>query len=254
MNKTKLLAIAVPITLLITLVINGFAASGALNGIDTGSLSDLYPVLFTPDGYVFSIWSLIYASLIAFSLYQLRQKLISDSGLNRLRTLTLLNFVLNSTWIIAWQYQYLVVSLLIMAGLLVSLIAIYKEATLLVAHKKYSKLWLKAPFSLYLGWICVATIANASVVLYDLNWNQFGMSALFWTVVMIGVATVLALLFQWRERDLIVSGVVIWAIIGITQKHSEIILLRNVIFACILSLVLSGLVNIFRNKSLIDHS
>lgn len=250
MNKTKLLAIAVPITLLITLVINGFAASGALNDIDTGSLSDLYPVLFTPAGYVFSIWSLIYASLIAFSLYQLRPTLISESTLNRLRTLTLGNFILNSLWILAWQYQYLVISLLIMAGLLVSLIAIYKEVTLLIAHKKYSKLWLKAPFSLYLGWICVATIANASVVLYDLNWNQFGMSALFWTIVMIGVATVLALLFQWLERDLIVSGVVVWAIIGITVKHPEIVAIRNAVGAAILVLIASTIASVSYRKRL----
>jgi hypothetical protein len=250
MNKTKFLAIAVPIALLITLVINGFAASGALNGIDTGSLSDLYPVLFTPAGYVFSIWSLIYTNLIAFSLYQLRPTLISESTLNRLRTLTLGNFILNSLWILAWQYQYLVISLLIMAGLLLSLIAIYKEATKLTSNKTFSKFWLKAPFSLYLGWICVATIANASVVLYDLNWNQFGMSALFWTIVMIGVATVLALFFQWLERDLIVSGVVVWAIIGITVKHPEIVAIRNAVGAAILVLIASTIASVSYRKRL----
>ncbi len=250
MNKTKILALAVPIVLLITLVTNGFAASGALNGIDTGSISDLYPVLFTPAGYVFSIWSLIYVSLAGFSLYQLRPNALSDVKLNHLRELTLGNFMLNSAWILAWQYQYLVVSLGIMIGLLLTLIAIYKEVTHLISSKKYSPLWYKFPFSLYLGWICVATIANVSVVLYDFNWNQFGMSALFWTIVMICVATVLALLFQWRERDVIVSGVVIWAIIGITQKHPEIIAIRNVVGLSVLVLILSALASVSYRKRL----
>jgi hypothetical protein len=135
-----------------------------------------------------------------------------------------------------------------MAGLLLSLIAIYKEATKLTSNKTFSKFWLKAPFSLYLSWICVATIANASVVLYDLNWNQFGMSALFWTIVMIGVATVLALLFQWRERDTIVSGVVVWAIIGITVKHPEIVAIRNAVGAAILVLIASTIASMSYRK------
>lgn len=214
MKQTKILALLVPVLLLITLVFNGMAASGALNGIPTGQISDKYPVLFTPAGYVFSIWSLIYLMLIVFAVYQLLPKQFNDASLNPLRSWFLVTSVLNSLWLWVWQYEYLVLSLLIMILLLLSLIKIY-----LLKRKGWQT---RVPFSLYLGWISVATIANVSVVLYSLNWNGFGVSDLAWTLILMLTAVVLGVTMLYKYHDFLFAGVIVWALIGIAVKNTGI--------------------------------
>lgn len=207
---TKALAVLVLILLIITLGFNGAAASGALNGVTTGQISDKYPVLFTPASYVFSIWSVIYITLVIFAIYQVLPKQIGNKSLNPLRFWFLVTCILNSLWLLVWQYEYLLLSLVIMVGLLLSLIKIY-----LLDRKVWQ---LKVPFSLYLGWISVATIANASVVLFSLNWNGFGLSALTWTIIIMLVAVVLGLTMWVKHKDYLYAGVIFWALIGIAIK------------------------------------
>lgn len=214
MTQTKILALLVPVLLLITLIFNGAAASGALNGIPTGQISDQYQVLFTPAGYVFSIWSLIYLMLIIFAIFQALPKQFSDPSLNPLRLWFLVTSVLNSLWLIVWQYEYLLFSLVIMILLLLSLIKIY-----LLKRNSWQT---RFPFSLYLGWISVATIANVSIVLYSLNWNGFGINDLAWTVIMMLVAVVLGAIMLNKFRDYLIAGVIMWALIGITIKNPSL--------------------------------
>lgn len=237
--KSKELSILVLFFLVITLIFNGLAATGALNGIPTGDISDKYSVLFTPAGYVFSIWSLIYLALTAFSVFQILPKQRESADLDPIRILFIISSLLNSLWILAWQYEYLLVSLLIMIGLLITLIKIDSRQTTALKEIKKSHQWLvRAPFSLYLGWISVATIANVSVVLFDLGWNGWGLSDVFWTVLMMSVAVLLSTVKIIKQKDLIFAGVVIWALIGIAVKNPEI---QTILDASILGcLVLAG--------------
>lgn len=237
--KTKILALLVPLFLFVTLIINWLATTGALNGIDTGQISDKYPVLFTPASYVFSIWSLIYLGLLAFSVFQLLKPRFSDASYNQTRILFLVNLVLNSIWIIAWHYDYLLVSLLIMVGLLLTLIGIYQTESIGQKPVDRQRKWLvHAPFSLYLGWISVATIANAAIVLYSLKWNGFGIAPIHWTIIMMVVATILGVISLKLRRDYIFAGVIVWALIGIGVKNGAIqpILTTAIITAGLLGL------------------
>lgn len=223
MNKTKALALLVPIFYVITLVFNGLAASGNLNGIATGEISDFYPVLFTPADYVFSIWSLIYLGLLGFSVYQLLPKQFKDKSLDQVRIWFVVTSVFNSLWLVAWQYQRPGVSLVIMLLLLVSLIKLYLDEQIGIKQVDSQRRWLvQAPFSLYLGWISVATIANVSVVLYTLGWDGFGLSDLFWTLMMMWTAVILAMLMIYRRKDYIYAGVIVWALMGIAVKNETI--------------------------------
>lgn len=237
MNKTKILAIFVPIFLLVTLIFNGMAASGALNGIPTGDISDKYPVLFTPAGYVFSIWSVIYLTLTIFAVYQLLPKQFNNASLNPLRQWFLVSSVFNSLWLLAWQYEFLPLSLLIMVLLLLSLIKIY-----LLDRKAWQT---RVPFSLYLGWISVATIANVSVVLFSLNWNGFGLSDLIWTQIMMLVAAALSLVMLKKFNDFIFTGVIIWALIGITVKNPSLPAIQTTAFLAIGLLAIYSLYLLF---------
>lgn len=220
------------VALAATLVINFLANALPIAGRTTGEVSDSFPVLFVPAGYVFAIWGLIYLGLIAFVAYQFHPAIVAKprhlasqttSGATydypRLNLWLILSCLFNSLWIFAWHYGYYGVTLLLMLGLLVSLIAIYQELGASRARGLTS--WMvQAPFSLYLGWIIVATVANATAVLYDAGWNGWGLPDAFWAVGMIAVATGLGLRILWARADTILNLVLVWALVGIAVKQS----------------------------------
>src|SRR5210317_1251869 len=70
MVSTRWLRIGNIVAFLATVAVNSLANILPINGITTGELSDYYGNLFTPAGYVFSIWGLIYLLLAVFSYYQ----------------------------------------------------------------------------------------------------------------------------------------------------------------------------------------
>ncbi|MER3479034.1 MAG: tryptophan-rich sensory protein [Meiothermus sp.] len=208
---TRLLA---AVALAATLVVNFMANALPIAGRTTGEVSDSFPVLFVPAGYVFTIWGLIYLGLMAFVVFQFRSTsvLVAYPRINRW---FILSCVFNSLWILAWHYGHYGVTLLLMLGLLVSLIAIYQGL-----GARGLPFWtVRAPFSLYLGWIIVATVANATAVLYGTGWNGWGLPAAFWAVLMITVATGLGLGILWARGDLILNLVLVWALVGIALKQ-----------------------------------
>ncbi|WP_058308945.1 TspO/MBR family protein [Gracilibacillus massiliensis] len=202
--------------LLLVIVVNALANIIPINGMTTGEISNQLEVLFTPAGYVFSIWGFIYLLLAIWVFAQL-PKIRRDAPIYQACSeLFWLSSVLNVAWILTWHYQLFLLSNIIMIGLLLTLIALYLRAKKVNA----SKLEL-LPFSVYLGWISVATIANISYYLVYLGLGENEAVSIFWTIVMIVVATALALLFIWREKDIFYALVFVWAFIGIGVKNSS---------------------------------
>lgn len=205
-----------------TVIINGLANALPLNDRSTGEISDLYPVLFTPAGYVFSIWGLIYLLLAGFSIYQALPAQRDNRRLDGIRTWFIASSVFNIVWLFLWHYDWIPLSLLAMFGLLVSLIVIYLR---LVPGRREAglaeKVFLDLPFSVYLGWISVATIANFSIVLYSLGWNGWGLSPVTWTIIMLLVGTVLGGAMLFRNGDVAYTLVLVWAFAGITVRQME---------------------------------
>jgi hypothetical protein len=207
-----------------TVVINTLAVTLPLNNKTTQQLSDQYPNLFVPAGLTFSIWGLIYILLAIFITYQLVVTIRKDeSGLNPYKKIGYLFFIssiLNIGWIFAWHYEIVPLSLIIMLLLLGSLLAIYLRMG--VGKKgvtKKEQYLTHLPFSIYLGWITLATIANVTALLVDLNWNRFGLSEQFWAVVVIVVGIAIALSVLLRRQDIYYCLVVDWALLGILLKR-----------------------------------
>lgn len=213
-------SLVVPVVLVLTLIVNGLAATGGLNGVPTGAISDAYPTYFTPATYVFGIWSLIYTLLIGFALYQLAPSVGRQAGIGATRMLLALNLLLNSGWLLAWQYEYFALSVGLMIGILLTLIGVYQSAEVGTRTSSLAA-WLfgKAPFSVYLGWISVATIANISVYLTSIHWDRFGVPAVVWSMAMMGVAGLLGVLALHKSRDYLYASVIVWALVGIAVKH-----------------------------------
>ena len=149
------------VSVLVTLTVNGMANALPLNGQNTGEISNRFPVLFTPAGYVFSIWGVIYLGLLAFGIYQLLPSQKNNSRMEKLGYWFFMSNFFNSALIFAWHYNQFPLSLVIMLGLLASLLVIYLRLQVGIRPVSTSEKWLvNIPFSIYLGWISVATIAN----------------------------------------------------------------------------------------------
>jgi hypothetical protein len=209
------------------LIVNTLAVTLPINNKTTGGLSDNYPNLFVPAGLTFSIWGLIYLLLCIFSIYQLIQALKKEGGdLSSFRKIGYLYFftsIINISWIFAWHYQVVWLSVLIMLAFLLTLIGIYNSLKIGKGETSRSERYLvHLPFSIYLGWISVATIANITALLVDLKWNGFGLDPQIWTVVVIVVAIALALIMMFTRKDIFYSLVVDWALLGILLKRLSI--------------------------------
>lgn len=217
----KILRILNFVSLIGTITVNGLANTLPINNRLTGEVSDSFKALFTPAGYVFAIWGVIYLALTAFAIYQILPSQKNNPRIERIGIWFILANLFNGAWIFAWHYLQFVLSQIFMVGLLISLIMIYLRLGIGKSKTTPNERWLlEVPFSIYLGWISVATIANVSVVLLDLNWDGFGLTETNWTMVMIIIGTVLGLLMTYLRSEVFYTFVLIWAFVGITQNGS----------------------------------
>jgi len=205
-----------------TITINGLANALPINGQTTGEISDRFRVYFVPAGYVFSIWGLIYLALSAFAVYQALPAQRENPHLRRIGYLFALSCVANSAWIFLWHYEFFELTLVAMFLLLLSLIAIYLRLDIGRARVSAAEKWLvHIPFSIYLGWITVATIANVTAVLYYLNWDGWGIRPEVWAVIMLIVGAGIASAVSISRGDVAYALVIVWAFVGIAVKHAR---------------------------------
>lgn len=209
------------LTLVVMLISNGLATGLPLGGRTTGQISDAFPVLFTPAGYVFSIWGVIYLGLIAFSIYQALPAQKDNPRLKKIGVWFSVSNLLNTAWIFLWQYGFFTITLFVMLALLASLIIIYLKLSPAQKTANSAENWLvNVPFSIYLGWISVATIANFSVTLYNLGWTGGGIPQTVWAALVIAVGAALGIYMALREHQTAYPLVLVWAFLGIVVKQS----------------------------------
>lgn len=239
----------------ITMVVINFLANYLpINGLDTGQISALYPNLFTPAGFTFAIWGLIYLLLGIFVVYQ-SKGILSKIGkqfafISRISYLFFTSCLLNSAWIFAWHYLRIGLSLLIMISLLINLIVLYNRLNVSKIKEK-GEFLTRLAFSIYLGWITIATVANVTAFLVAIDWGGFGLPDVFWMIAVTIVATAIVISFMLKNRDWVYSLVAIWAYFGIIVKRlsTEPVETAVVIVVAICMLVIiSGIVKIIINN------
>ena len=210
------------IAFIITVLVNSLAGSTTiLGGKNTAVISDSNPTLITPAGYVFSIWGIIYVLLGIFIVFQALPSQKGRSYQKRIGPLFVLSSILNIVWVFLWQYEFLAYSVVIMFLLLATLITIYLRLDIGKSIvSKLEKLAVQTSFSVYLGWITIASIANVAVTLVSANWNGFGIAQETWAILIIIIALLIALLVLATRRDLAYGLVIIWALVGIAVKQS----------------------------------
>ena len=207
-------------SVILALSVNVLASALPLNGQNTGEISDRFDVYFVPAGYVFAIWGVIYIGWIAFTIFQFQQSQKESLRLRRLGNLFALSNLANAAWLFCWHYNRFGPSVVVMLVLLGLLIASYLRLNVNRTSVTRLEFWsVDVLFSMYLGWITVATVANIADWLYLVEWNALGISAGAWAIIMLTVASLLGLAMALHRRDASYLFVLVWAFIGIAVKH-----------------------------------
>ena len=221
MSKDTMRQIANLLSVILALMVNVLASTLPLNGQNTGEISDRFQVYFVPAGYVFSIWGIIYLGWIAFTIFQFQPAQKESARLRRLGYLFALSNIANAAWLFCWHYNLFGLSVLVMLTLLGLLIASYLRLNVNRSPVSPLEYWsVDVLFSVYLGWITVATVANIADWLYFIGWDGFGISAQIWAVIMLAVASLLGLVMAITRRDVGYLVVLLWAYIGIAVKQT----------------------------------
>ena len=222
MSKATIRQYANLLSVLAALTVNILASALPLNGQNTGEISDRFQVYFVPAGYVFAIWGIIYIGWIAFTIFQLRPSQKENPRLRRLGYLFALSNVANAAWLFCWHYNQFGLSVLVMLLLLGLLIASYLQLNVNRVSVRRSEYWsVDVMFSVYLGWITVATVANITDWFYFVGWNGFGIPAQVWAAIMLAVASLLGLAMALTRRDAGYLSVLVWAFAGIAVKQTD---------------------------------
>lgn len=200
----KQLSITNTVSVFIVVLINYISQVYRLNNTTIGEVSAQYDNLFTPAGYAFSIWGLIFLSLIAYSVFQIRRSFFSSKTSEFVKQtgwwFALAN-ILNASWVIAFSYDFIGLSVLIMLGILVSLIQIIRNTDMECWDAPIEIIaFVWWPICLYSGWITVATIANISAYLTKLGWDGSPLSEETWTITMIVAAVIINLLIILKRN------------------------------------------------------
>ena len=221
MSKDTLRQSANLLSVVLALTVNILASFLPLNGQNTGQISDRFKVLFVPAGYVFAIWGIIYLGWIAFTIYQFLPAHKASPRLRRLGYLFALSGVANAAWLFCWHFNQFGLSVLVMLSLLGLLIASYLRLEVRRTPVSSRERWcVDIPFSLYLGWITVATVANITSWLYQIHWSGWGLSPQAWAVVMLAAASLIGLAMAMSRRDAAFLFVLVWAFAGIGLKQA----------------------------------
>lgn len=232
---------------LVTVAVNALANILPLNGLNTGEISDRFQIYFVPAGYVFSIWGLIYLGLIVYSVFQALPGQRGNLTLNKIAPLYWIGSLANSVWIFLWHYEVFSLTIIAMLTILITLIMISRE---LVKADGLMKWLVKLPFSIYLGWISVATIANVSQNLFLYQWSGWGIDPQVWAVILLAVASLLGIIKTILENDTPYSLVLIWAFIGITVSQAGSSLVVTAAWAGVIILILAIVTSIFKYKKI----
>ena len=207
---------------LVVIAVNAAANIIPINGFRTGELSDLNPTGFTPAGWVFAIWSLIYLGLIAFGIAALAGSERLRIRVDAFRGAYLLNAAANAGWIFAWHYRQVELSLLLMTVILITLIRIFVTLRRQTPPTLLEFWSVDAPISLYFGWITTAALVNLAAVFYVQKFYPFGLTMDQWALITVFSATALYVWMAAVTRDAVYVAVFAWAASGIAYRPSGI--------------------------------
>lgn len=200
----------------LTIIFNSLSEAIPINGVTSAQVSAKYQTLFTPAGYVFAIWGVIYIGWLAYAIYPYLNRKQDHTWMLPAFPYFVISAIANMLWLVLFHYEQIGLSVLVILVLLGSLIQIYRKLEIGIYPASAKTSWMvHVPMSIYLGWVSVATIANISAALVQVGWNGFGLASATWAIIMILVAAVLGCIMLIRRKDFVFVAVLLWAFWGI---------------------------------------
>jgi hypothetical protein len=204
----------------------GNAAFGALQerlglgGRSMVAVTDSYPNLFRPAGYAFSIWIVIYAAFIGYAAWALSAGQRDVRAHDRVAPPLALANVLCGAWTVAYRHDQIGLTVALIAAALGCGVWMYTRAHAAVAAGALGRA-AAVPFSLFLGGIYVATIANVTLALVAAGWQGGAVDPPVWAALLLAVAASLGAMIAFRHRDAVVPLVVAWAAVAIAVQQAS---------------------------------
>jgi hypothetical protein len=246
------IVLANTVTLIVMLFANFLGGSGVMVKTSVGEISNKYDTLFTPAGYAFSIWSIIFLLLISFCVYQwsLLQKGNPKKVISRMGYWLALSNMANSLWLVCWLNEWTGLSVLVIILLLICLCVLTVRLRLELDDEPVKIiLFVWWPVTIYLGWIMVATIACVAAWLVSTGYSGGSIGEETWTIIMITIATALYLFLIWQRNLREAALVGIWAFVAIAVKQWQLnnsIAITAIIASFVLFIAIS--IHAYRNR------
>jgi hypothetical protein len=219
MTKSLVSKLAVLLGFAAMMIVNWLSVIGDINGVTTAAVSDAHKTLFTPEGYTFSIWGIIYLLLLVYVLFQLFSKELGRAGKHaKIAYWFVVSCIANIGWIFAWHYGQIVVSAIVMLVLLYCLTRIM-SLTADIERSVGTIFTMELPFGLYAGWITVAAIANIAAMLLDIGWDGFGVPHYIWFIIVLLLATFIVIAATRDTHNIAYPAAVIWGLTGILVPY-----------------------------------
>lgn len=227
MKRIRNLSICNAISFLIHLIFSFLVQTKLFNNADVGEISERFPSLFTPAGFTFAIWIVIYLALFLFCAFHLLMAFTrsethpTNRDLSRIGWLFIINNLATAAWLVAWVNELILLSVVLILLQLTTLIIIHIRLRIHNAHSSFAaKLFTQFPLSIYLGWISIASVANISSWLTCAHWSGWGISPINWTITVIALTVFLTVGVINRKKNVFFGLVVLWALYGIMSKRA----------------------------------
>lgn len=233
MNTQKKWAAGYLAAFLVMIVMNYFI------GTNVGSVADNNQPIIQPAGFAFSIWGLIYALVFIWIIKQFFQKTWEDSPTYKLKYWPIVNFLLNSAWILVFTQQMILASVIVIFSLLITLFIMH----ILITGGHYN--WFdRLPYSIYFAWVTVASIVNVFQLTNDNNIDSLiGLDELTWTIIMLAAAGAIGVIIALYFKDWLYPLVIIWPLFAIyTENDSEYTSLNITLLIVSIVLAVSSIV------------
>lgn len=214
-QQTTLIKVINMLFFIVMIIINYLYSS------DIGPISAENKPLIQPAGFTFSIWTLIYIWLFAWLVFSFFKSAPSDELYKSLKYWIPLNFTSNALWILAYTSKHFLLSCFFIASVLITTAFIY------FTLRRFAPLsWFTTGvFSIYLGWISIATIVNVFSYInktFPTIWSM--QEQLIITIIALVVVSLFAIYMLVRYQDKLLCLTIVWALIGIALNKASTVL------------------------------
>lgn len=213
-------------------------------GPGIGEVSNRYPTYVVPAGYAFMIWNLIYALTLSYGIWQALPGQRTNQLLRRIGWATASATFACAAWVPIFQRSLFELSVFVILWALASLIAVVALLYGYRATLSHTENWLVyVNFSVFLGWLTVATVANIGQTLTARGWSGWGLSGESWGLMALALAGLIAAAVVMVTRGNVPYALtIVWAFVAVAVNQLSGSVPTSSVFVGLAALAMSGLV------------